>query len=214
MIAISSFRALDDNAEVAANQVRAIDSWRSVFSSIFLFGQVEWRIYCKRTHFVEGPDFPPLSLLYLLASQANEPAAILNADIVVSRGLLDAADKAFKRGVYAITSRRYEFDPNNPDYEKAKVVDLGADFFCAHPWIWAKAWRAVPSQYRIGNGGWDNWLLGYLGVTLKRSFVDITPSKCIFHPRHAERKRIPLEPATLDRYNSSSLGFPMVLPLT
>lgn len=214
MIAVSSFRALDDNKEVAANQIRAIDSWREVFQNIFLFGPFEWRLACPKTHFVEGPDFPPMSLLYLLASQGDEPSAILNADIVVSQGLLDAADKAFKRGAYALTSRRYEFDPAKPDYKQAKVVDLGADFFCAHPWVWAKAWRAVPTQYRVGNGGWDNWLLGYLGTTFRRTFGDITAARCIFHPKHTERKRIQMEAPTLDLYNTSSLGFPRPLPLT
>jgi len=214
MIAVSSFRALDDNKEVAANQCRAIDSWRAVFQNIFLFGAFDWRLACPRTHFVEGPDFPPMSLLYLVASQADEPAAILNADIVVAGNLGQIVDKAFSRGADALTSRRYEFDPNKPDLDRAKVVDLGADFFCAHPWIWARAWKAVPPCYRVGNGGWDNWLLGFLGTTLRRTFADITPARGIFHPRHVERKRIPLEPPPLDRYNTSNLGFPRVLTLT
>lgn len=212
MIAISSFRPLDDSKEVSANQVRAIQSWQTVFSNIFLFGAFDKRLSSTKTQFVEGPDFPPMTLLFLLASQADEPAAILNADIVVSPHLPTAVKHAFDRGAYALTSRRFEFDPEKPDYERAKVVDLGADFFCAHPWIWARAWREVPPQYRIGNNGWDNWLLGHLGVTLKRSFVDITPAACIFHPRHKERKRIPLEPPLADRYNGSGLGFPRVLP--
>jgi len=214
VIAVSSYRPLDDNKEVATNQILAIDSWRSVFQRIFLFGPFEWRLACPRTTFIEGPDFPPLSLLYLIASQAEEPAAILNADIVVGRNLVEAADKAFRMGAYALTSRRYEYDPAKPNFEAAKVVDLGADFFCAHPWIWAKAWRAVPECYRIGGGGWDNWLLGYLGITLRRAFADITPSRCVFHPRHVERKRIPMESPPMDRYNTSSLGFPRALTLT
>jgi len=214
MIAVSSFRALDDSKEVAANQCRAIDSWRAVFQNIFLFGAFDWRLACPRTHFVEGPDFPPLSLLYLVASQADEPAAILNADIVVAGNLGQIVDKAFSRGADALTSRRYEFDPDKPDLDRAKVVDLGADFFCAHPWIWARAWKAVPPCYRVGNGGWDNWLLGFLGTTFKRTFADITPARGIFHPRHTERKRIPLEAPPLDRYNTSNLGFPRVLTLT
>lgn len=212
MIAVSSFRALDDNKEVAANQIRAIDSWRAVFHNIFLFGAFDWRLACPRTHFVEGPDFPPMSLLYMVASMADEPVAILNADIVVSNDLAASVDHALSRGAYALTSRRYEFDPDKPDFDRAKVVDLGADFFCAQPWVWAKAWRAVPPCYRVGNGGWDNWLLGYLGVTFKRTFADITSARGIFHPRHNERKRIPLEPPPLDRYNTSSLGFPRALP--
>ncbi len=211
MIVVSSFRALDENKEVAANQMLAIDSWRAVFRNIFLFGAFDWRLACPSTTFIEGPDFPPLSLLYLLASQAEEPACIINADIVVGHHLVEAADKAFRMGAYALTSRRYEYDPASQNFNAAKVVDLGADFFCAHPWIWAKAWRAVPDQYRFGNGGWDNWLLGYFGTTLRRAFADITPARAIFHPRHQERKRIPLEAPTLDRYNTSSLGFPRAL---
>lgn len=214
MIGISSFRPLNDSKEVADNQIRAINSWRAVFSSIYLFGSPDRRLLHPHIHFVEGPDFPPMSLLFMLASQAEETAAILNADIVVSPALDESCQKAFIRGAYAITSRRYEFDPEKPDYDKSKVVDLGADFFCAHPWIWERTWKAIPTQYRVGNGGWDNWLLGYLGLTLKASFADITPSKCIFHPKHTERKRIPMEAAPQDRYISSGLGFPRALTLT
>jgi hypothetical protein len=214
VIAVSSFRAMGDSQEVANNQIRAIESWRPVFNTIFLFGAFDKSIAHPRIHFVEGPDFPPLSLLFLLASTSVEPAAILNADIVVSNSLSQTVDKAFSRGADALTSRRYEFDPQKPDFERAKVVDLGADFFCAPASVWARAWRAVPTCYRIGNGGWDNWLLGFLGTTFKRTFADITPARAIFHPRHSERKRIPLEPPPLDRYNTSSLGFPRVLTLT
>jgi len=211
MIAISSFRPLDDNKEVAANQILAIDSWRAVFHNIFLFGPFEWRLACPRTTFIEGPDFPPLSLLYLIASQSEEPAVILNADIVVGRHLVEAADKAFRMGAYALTSRRYEYDPANPDFASAKVVDLGADFFCAHNWVWRKAWLAVPPQLRIGHSMWDNWLMGFLTVNFKRAFVDISDFKAIFHPRHGSRKQPHSFELPNDKYIHSGAGFPAKL---
>ena len=44
LVAVSSFRALDDSAEVAANQLRAKRSWDLVFDRIVLFGAYDKRL--------------------------------------------------------------------------------------------------------------------------------------------------------------------------
>lgn len=211
MIAISSFRPLADNDEVAFNQVRALRSWDVAFDEVYLCGPYEPRLDSPKTTFIDGEDFPRISLLMMLAAECNGPAAILNADIAVAPHLKRLADMVWLTGAVAFTSRRYEFDPAKPDYDEANVVDLGCDFFCAQPHIWWQAWRNIPSAYRIGNGGWDNWLLGYLGVTLRRKFVDVTQFRLIFHPKHIERKRIAMEEAPRDEYINSGKGFPAAL---
>jgi hypothetical protein len=211
MIAISSHRDMDDNPEVAANQERAIRSWCEVFEEIYLIGKPDPRLDHPEVTYIEGLDFPAMSLLFLIASKTDQISAILNADIVVSPHLKGVITSAFGKGAFALTSRRYEFDPAKPNYEMAKVVDLGADFFCAWPWVWHRAWKAVPTAYRMGNPTWDNWLLGFLGLNFKRTFADIGPARAIFHPRHTERKRIPLEEAPRDKYITSGLGFPRAL---
>ncbi len=202
---------MDDNPEVASNQERAIRSWHEVFEEIYLVGKPDPRLTYPEVTFICDIDFPPLSLLFLLASMSEQPAAILNADIVVSTHLQGIVTSTLAKGAFAMTSRRYEFDSTNPNYAMAKVVDLGADFFCAWPWVWHRAWKAVPPAYRMGNPTWDNWLLGFLGINFKRTFADIGPARAIFHPRHTERKRIPLEEAPRDKYITSGLGFPRTL---
>lgn len=208
LTAISSFRPLNDNGEVAFNQIRALRSWDAAFSEVYLCSPHEPRLASPKTTFVDVEDFPRLSLLMLLGAEADGPSAILNADIVVASHLRRVAELVWMTGASAFTSRRYEFDSARADYESAKLVDMGADFFCAQPHVWWQAWREIPTAYRIGNGGWDNWLLGYLTTMLRRKFVDVTPYRLIFHPKHTERKRVPMEQAPRDRYLASGVGFP------
>ncbi len=202
---------MDDNPEVAANQKRAIRSWAGVFDEVYLFGKPDYQLEHPDITFIDGVDFPPMSLLYLFGRQSGQISAILNADIVVSPNLRGVITSTFAKGAHALTSRRYEFDPANPNYDKAQIVDLGADFFCAWPWVWHRAWKEVPTCYRIGNSMWDNWLLAFLGTNFKHNFFDIGPTKCIFHPRHNERKRIQIEEPPRDKYICSGLGFPRPL---
>lgn len=211
MIAISSFRSLETSDEVALNQIRALRSWDTVFSSIVLFGTRDPRLETGKTTFVECEDFPRLSALMSVAALSEEPSAILNADIVVSPYLGKFSQEILQKGFDAFTSRRYEFDPGKLNYESANVKDLGADFFCAKPSVWYWAWKAIPDAYRIGCPTWDNWLLGYWGLTLKKRFCDATQMRLIFHPKHTERKRIALGEIPRDRYIDSGCGFPRTL---
>lgn len=208
LTAVSSFRALDACEEVAANQLRAKRSWDRVFDRIFLFGSYDKRLDSPTTQFLPVDDFPAISLMALAASYQDGPVCLLNADIVVAPGLKEMVNRGWAKQAVALTSQRLEFDPKTEDYFRAKVVDYGCDFFCALPAIWRQVYKAIPGVYRIGAGGWDNWMLGYLTLTFPRRFFDITTLGPIFHPKHESRIRPPTGPAPADRYITSGLGFP------
>lgn len=211
LVAVSSFRALDDSAEVAANQLRAKRSWDLVFDRIYLFGDLDMRLATPTTEFLSPcEDFTHISLMAFIASQQTVPACILNADIVVAPNLKELVNKAWAKHALAMTSRRLEFDPKTEDYFRARVVDLGADFFCAKPEIWKQAYREIPKQFRIGHNRWDNWMLNFLWHTCRRRFVDITALGPIFHPKHGSRK----QPHVIDDSKVNfyqQIGFPPAL---
>lgn len=211
LVAISSFRALDDSSEIAENQLRAKRSWDLVFDRIILFGSYDKRMTSPTTVFAPGEDFPHISTMAWEASQQNVPVCILNADIVVAQHLKSIVNQAWAKSALAMTSQRLEFDPKTEDYFRAVVRDFGCDFFCAKPEIWRQVYKTIPSAYRIGAGGWDNWMLGYLSLTFPRRFFDITTLAPIFHPKHGDRIRPPTGPAPEDRYITSGLGFPPAL---
>lgn len=211
LIAISSFRPLADSPAIATNQIRAVQSWALAFDGILLYGSHEPRLDSPRTAFIESDQYPKLAPLFYTASQFEQPACILNCDIVVAEHLSAIAGIAWAYGALAWTSRRYEFDPANPDYDGAKVKDLGADIFCAWPQVWDMAYRAVPSAYRLGAPTYDSWLLGFLTLTLKRKFVDLTKHRPIFHPKHGERIRPDMGPIARDKYIDSGVGFPTAI---
>lgn len=211
LVAVSSFRPLDENPEVAANQIRALRSWDAAFDDIYLFGDPDKRLFTAKTHFIESDPYPPISALALVCMRSMQPACIINADIVVAPYLRAIAGQAWKKGARAWTSRRAEFDPATGDIDNAKVKDLGADIFCAMTGGWDKVWNAIPPGYRIGCPTWDSWLLGFFGLTYKRNFIDLTPLRPIFHPKHEERRRGTItSDLPRDRYITSGLGFPLV----
>ena len=186
MLAISSFKPMDSSAEIARNQLRANQSWLAVFSGIVLFGDPEPRLHGE---FIPSEQFPKISLLVAAASLADEPAAILNCDIVVTSPLRWAAKKAFERGAGAITSRRYEF--TGEDVDGGRLNDHGIDFFCAWPHVWRQVLKIIPDSFRLGVAEWDQWMLGAFNHLLKKKFVDVTPARAVFHPKHGNRGPTP-----------------------
>lgn len=208
LVAVSSFRAIDDSAEVAANQLRAKRSWDLVFDRIVLFGDYDKRLASPITEFIPCEDFPRISLMAMVAGSQAVPVCLLNADIVVARNLKELVNKAWAKQAVAMTSQRLEFDPKTEDYFRAMVVDLGCDFFCALPQVWKQVYKAIPTCYRVGNQQWDSWMLGFLALTFPRRFFDITTLGPIFHPKHGDRKRTALSEIPKDRYIMSACGFP------
>ena len=207
LIAVSSFRAIDDSAEVASNQLRAKRSWDLVFDQILLFGAYDKRLASPTTQFLPGEDFPHISTMAWAAGQQAFPVCLLNADIVVAPNLKALVNQAWSKGALAMTSQRLEFDPKTEDYFRAVVRDLGADFFCAMPAVWKQVYKAIPKQFRIGHQRWDQWMLNFLWYTYRRRFVDITTLAPIFHPKHDGRKM----PYTIDADHVNfyhQIGFP------
>jgi hypothetical protein len=187
LIAVSSFKPLDKSPEIAANQLRAKASWDLVFTRVFLFGDFDKRLASPGTEFIPSEDWPTISALTLVASWQEHPTCLLNADIVVSPGLKDVLNHGWKRGAQALTSKRAEFEPTTGDLDRARVVDMGADFFAAFPWVWAQVHKTIPPSFRLGHSLWDSWLLGFLNHFYPQRFFDMTNLRPIFHPRHGER---------------------------
>lgn len=211
LIAVSSFRKLDDSEEVAVNQLRAKRSWDRVFDRIILFGDYDKRLASPTTQFEPCEDFPSIASMVWAASRQTVPVCLLNADIVVAPNLKELVNKGWAKQLLAMTSQRLEFDPVTVDYFRARVVDQGADFFCAKPEVWRQAYKSIPKQFRIGHPQWDNWMLNFLWFTCRRRFCDITTLGPIFHPKHGERKM----PHAIDASGVnfySQIGFPP--PLT
>jgi len=184
VIAISSFRPFADSPEVARNQARAFESWLDVFDSVLYFGSPEPCLSAPCVTFVEAPPFPPIRLLMLAATLAREPACLLNADIVLTHYARDYFRGTLIRNL-AATSFRLEFDPLTFDLRSAKRKDNGLDVFIAKPAVWRRCWRECPQEFRIGHPVWDSWLYMWMQGHCGGKFVDLSPGKFVFHPKHS-----------------------------
>jgi len=207
VIVISSHRALKDSPEVAKNQIRAHKSWQNVFDEILYFGDPEPELTCPKTSFITSEDFPPIAAMATAASMGGDFACLINADIVVSKGLIWAMGDVWKRGGMAATSKRYEFVDEN--LNDAQIVDVGIDFFGASYDLWAQVAKRVPPHYRVGHSSWDTWLMGFFNTVAPQQYWDITNRRCIYHPKHGDRKRAHHIKAIDDIY-TLSCGFPML----
>jgi hypothetical protein len=188
MIAISTFRALDENAEYRENQLRANLGWWKVFSQIAYFGKSDTRLCNGRVCFVTNFDDPPKAR-DMMAVAATDPgwSCIINADIVVDPrfAALEAALDA--KGAVCAFSLRYQFKHGQaPSY--ARVEDMGLDIFCAKQEVWANAAKHVPPSFRIGKIMWDTWTLQFFARNYGDRCYDFTASRLIFHPQHGGRK--------------------------
>ena len=170
LIAVSSFRALDDSAEVAANQLRAKRSWDLVFDRIFYSATTisDWHHPPPSSYRAKTSRTSPL--MAWVASQQTVPACILNADIVVAPNLKALVNQAWTKGALAMTSQRLEFDPKTEDYFRAVVRDLGADFFCAMPSCMEAGLQGDPEPVQNRPPTWDQWMLNFLWHTYRRRF--------------------------------------------
>lgn len=188
MIAISSFRPLELSEEYLSNQLRAKASWDTVFYRVVYFNEPCRQMATGRTTFEQDKTGtrPRIKALAEHAAGLSGWVCIINADIVVHPRLIQAEFKLTAGGAQACMSRRWQFEPGH-NVETGRVVDLGLDFFAAVPDVWAKFAADVPEDFRLGKIVWDTWALQWFANNLGESFVDITPCKCIFHPRHGGR---------------------------
>lgn len=185
MIAVSSFRPLGQNPEWDKNQRVAKASWDKVFSEVIYLNQYEEKLWSPMTTFLPTEGHPTIRELCRICAMAppNAWACIINADIVVTSGLNQSEAKANRRGALALTSSRWTLDNG-----KVAVTDNGLDFFAARWEVWAEAAKACPPQLRIGHPTWDTWMLAFFNATAREKFYDITKAKCIFHPKHDDRR--------------------------
>lgn len=209
--AISSFRPFSDcSPEIESNQILAKRSWDRVFSDVIYFGPFQLDLAGPKTTFISVEPWPHISLLMHAAALTGQMACIINADIVVTPALLDGVQTALKLGAASMTSERYEFDPVTGDFSRARVVDLGIDFFCATPEVWKDTAMRVPSEFRIGHNRWDSWLSSYWNMSLGHRFVSLRKFRAVFHPKHGDRKQ-PYEIKFTHDYWSSFPGFPRAI---
>lgn len=196
MIAISSFRPLDDSPDIALNQLRAKKSWDGVFDGVLYFGKQEQRLNSSRTQFIDGGEWPHMALLVAAAALCGDMACIINSDIWVAPEFRELQFRASqwdgmrKRPGLAYTSRRYQYEPKTFNLQAAKGYDGGFDIFLAYPQVWKRCLKVIPEAFRIGHGGWDAWMLEFMHHVCGKQFHDITTRRLVFHPRHQERRQV------------------------
>lgn len=196
MTGISSFKPLSESNTIATNQIRAHQSWVAVFDSIVYFGALEKQLYSSSTQFIEWERRPRIVALVAAAALSKDLACIVNADIVLARGIRDLqVDRTRFGGMktwhgLAYYSRRYEYDPRLFDLHGAKLVDQGVDFFAAYPDVWKRCLKTIPEDFRIGCSGWDNWMIEFMRTNYGSNFKEITNQRLVFHPKHQERNRL------------------------
>lgn len=195
MIFVSSIRPMgnDPNAEHYRNQLAAWKSWSKVASAIVYFNDPEPVLESPITRFIPSENFPRILEMAGLCMCQPEWCVILNGDIVVTERLRSVEERLKQFRAMAAASWRHEFDPAI-GLEPRKRVDNGLDFFAAHPIIWARVHLEANENLRLGSIQWDTWLLGFFGFKAAGLFWDITPSRCVCHPKHNGRAYGPAPP--------------------
>lgn len=188
MICLTSCKPLGSNSESDFNQIAAWHSWQRVFSQIVYWNAPERELSSSNTLFIPSQPFPHIWEFVEVAAYQKDWCAIVNADIITGDNLKKAMHAAKAKKAMALTSWRYEFDPAVGINAHARIVDCGIDFFAASPEAWQIVWQHVPENIRIGCQQWDSWMLGALGELLGNRFMGINNFRCIFHPKHGNRK--------------------------
>jgi hypothetical protein len=193
MIAVSSCRPMGQSAEYDANQKRAWESWQRVFVAVAYFNDPQPELSSDITRFVPSEPYPLVIDLVQFCAEQSDWCAILNADIVLTDRLRPIEQKLKARKASCASSWRHEFDPAR-GIEPRSRVDNGLDFFAASPEFWAQVYHDVPETLRLGAQRWDSWMLAYFGQKGVAGFYDLTPSRCVCHPKHDGRAYGPAGP--------------------
>lgn len=189
MTIISSMKPFRESRNIARNQMRAWASWTAIADKIIYFGEPEPSLNTRKTEYVESTPFPRIKTLALAAALVPTMACIVNADIVLADHTRDVLTYVMKRGGKAAVSRRYEFIDGNLDDARLVNGDWGVDFFFATPAIWRQLAKTISPEYRIGHVMWDSYVLSFFNTVASGATWDITKRRCVFHPKHEERKR-------------------------
>lgn len=205
MIAVSTIRPFGDDPVYKANQLMALSSWLNVFDKVIYVNKPEREIDDRKVFFVPlNEEFPTLKSLAWIAAFQYEETALINGDIVVTEPLTRIPGIMRREYVWAVTSKRYQFDPAKQDLSQAVVEDNGADFFLAQPNMWKYVSNQAPVNLRFGQDMWDHWLLGFFNVMLGKQFRNITDYRCIYHPKHEGRKRVPTDKPNDPYFNAAN----------
>lgn len=201
VIAISSFRPLDDSPEVSENQLRAKQSWELAFTKIIYFNEADDRLASPKTEFLKWEPFPQIRALMYCAKDQEDWACILNADVVVSRNVLQVERALESKGGVCALSRRYQFERGKPLPSTGDITphDNGLDFFCGIPLFWELAFKECPPVFRLGKIVWDTWLMVFMAEIGGPQAFDITLCRTVFHPKHGGRRDQNIEPPKDDR---------------
>lgn len=191
VIAVSTFRPVSQcDARYLENQVRAIRSW-NVFEGIILFGSYESCFASPKTRFIPWEDFPRLSELVKLCVAHPGWSCILNSDIVIGPNFPKTEWLLQRRGARCASSWRWQYEDGN--YDAARVVDNGLDFFAASNATWRMVLPLVPPELRLGCQRWDTWLLATFNGLARAGLYGVTRQRIVFHPKHEGRRYGPHE---------------------
>jgi hypothetical protein len=165
----------------------ANSSW-AAFSQIHYFSSWAKEFSNDRTRFIAEEQCP--KILRMVEHAASTPgwSAIVNADIVIGPSIGKVMAKLNTLRCRCAVSRRYQF--SGASTAGAKLVDMGLDFFLARQSVWEEIAKEYPESYRMGHPGWDTIMLGAFNCIGKRDHFDITDSRVVFHPLHAERRTV------------------------
>lgn len=191
MIAVSSFRPHNEEAEYRQNQLRAKESWEKIFDRIIYFGHAEPELASSKTTFIEHDGWPTIREVASEAGRQMDVVAVLNADIVLTRNFFALECRMRESGVMAVTSRRYTFDPEKPIDVPACVIhqnDKGLDIFVMMPSLWSRIALEVPQCLRMGHQQWDTWVSGWCTYHLARAYRNFNDLRAVLHPEHNGRK--------------------------
>lgn len=183
--------------EIADNQLRAKESWGKVFDGITYFNVPQPEVESNDTAFIWTTNPPKVREMVRRCADTPGWSCVINADIVVGEHFPIVANKLMEHEALCAMSQRYEFVGD--DYEHARIVDLGLDFFAATQAVWGSVAMEIPETFVIGKVLWDYWLNNYFCEVFGHAYYDLTLSRVIFHPRHGHRGEQGLH-MTPDRY--------------
>lgn len=187
MIALSSLKPIGTHDESDTNQFNAWESWQKSFSACVYFNEPQRVLQSSNTLYVPSSDFPHLWQFVEWAAYQSDWCCIINSDILIGHNWQQALNKIRIKKSKCFTSWRYEFN-SALGLANARVVDCGIDIFAACPDVWKAVLAHIPENLRIGCQQWDSWMLGAFGELAGKSFVGISNHRCIFHPKHGNRK--------------------------
>ncbi len=192
MIAVSTFRPHQKNAEYALNQSRAVASWNGIFDEVFLIGKPEPELTYPCVSFLTGEEYPRIKDMILPLTIHDGWGAWINCDIVLTSPIKEVIRQMSIREYRACTSQRFEYNPSYfPDLSNAQVPknDYGLDIFITRGNVWLDMYHKIYPDLRKGGMVYDTWITGYLWRTFGWGYRSFTNYRCVFHPKHEGRQK-------------------------